>query len=132
MKSDKSLKHELGSIYRSSLLPVPCWHCGSMLKEIQCNRFKYYFLQKYSTNSVGSVEFIWKKTLIGLFVWDFSILIQKNLMTLKRWQTLIRYFAFALSSCECTLNSCRDSRQKSPPILTSRTRMLTAENYFHC
>ena len=30
-ESDKSLKHEVGSIYRSSLLPVSCCCCGSIL-----------------------------------------------------------------------------------------------------
>ena len=29
--TDKSLKHELGSILRSCLSHVSCWHCGSML-----------------------------------------------------------------------------------------------------
>ena len=30
-KSDKSLKHELGSILRSCLSHVSCWCCGSIL-----------------------------------------------------------------------------------------------------
>ena len=28
---DKSPKHELGSIYKSGLSHVSCWHCGSIL-----------------------------------------------------------------------------------------------------
>ena len=30
-ESDKSLKHELGSISSSFLSHVSCWHCGSIL-----------------------------------------------------------------------------------------------------
>ena len=30
-ESDKSLKEELGSIQRFSLLPVSCWRCGRIL-----------------------------------------------------------------------------------------------------
>ena len=29
--SDKSLKHELGSVYRTCLSHVSCWCCGSIL-----------------------------------------------------------------------------------------------------
>ena len=38
-KSDKSLKHELWSIHRSSLSPVPSWHCDSMLVSRQVRIF---------------------------------------------------------------------------------------------
>ena len=30
-KSDKSLKHELGTIERSCLSHMSCWHCGSIM-----------------------------------------------------------------------------------------------------
>ena len=31
MESDKLLKHELGSVLRSCLSHVSCWHCGSIM-----------------------------------------------------------------------------------------------------
>ena len=30
IESDKSLKHELGSVYIFSLLPVSSWHCANI------------------------------------------------------------------------------------------------------
>ena len=55
-KTDKSLKHELGSIERSLLLPVSSWkHVGYYTRG---GGSKTPFLQKNSTNSVDSSELI--------------------------------------------------------------------------
>ena len=61
-ESEQSMKHELGSIYRSFPLPVSYLHCGSMLVYYtRGSRFKYSCLQKYSTNSVDLLKFTWRK-----------------------------------------------------------------------
>ena len=61
-KSYKSLKHEEGSFWRSSLLPVSSWFCGRILV---CytggRRFEQLFCKNIfqnSTDSVNSIEFI--------------------------------------------------------------------------
>ena len=55
-ESDKSLKHELGSLWRSSLLHMSSWHRGIIT--VSCtrgSRIKYIW-QKHSTYSEDSVE----------------------------------------------------------------------------
>ena len=57
---DKSLKHELGSIKRSYLSHVSCWHCGSILVlRTRIARFKSSSVMTnifLSLNSLSSVK----------------------------------------------------------------------------
>ena len=58
IEPDKSSKHELTSVERSSLLPVSSWCCASIsVSYIRHSRFKYQFLSTYFTNSVDSTLF---------------------------------------------------------------------------
>ena len=59
-ESDKSLKHELGSIWRSCLSHVSCWHCGSILVSYtRGTRFtSFYCNDKYFCHSIQRIQ--WK------------------------------------------------------------------------
>ena len=49
-ESDKSLEHELGSIQRSCLSHVSCWHCGNILdSHTRGGRFKPFYCVQWNT-----------------------------------------------------------------------------------
>ena len=66
-ESEKSLQHKLGSVSRSSLLPVYSWHCSiiSIYDTRGCGfetpSTLFTKIDTYLTNSVDSTEFIWGK-----------------------------------------------------------------------
>ena len=56
---DKSLTQELGSMERSSLLPVSCWLSGIILTSYTSdNRFEYHALQKHLQKHLGKIQLL--------------------------------------------------------------------------